>query len=183
MHALRNDTKNEKTKESLEQIICFVEPSQLHLDHALIKQKAIEGSSVDHNVGNQLQDKDYSRTTTHKIVSQKTTYEYVDEATFKGDLENEMFDDAQKDTSDSANHNQTRIGIQKRLFQIPVEMLPCPEELKDSTEAPLLRPSRGEVKDFRGVSSSSTGCRFDSNKVIFVLSMSYGIVRFKSVFN
>lgn len=178
MHALRNDTKSENTKVSLEQIKCFVEPSQLHLDHALTKQKVMGGSSVDHHVENKIQDKKFIP----KIVSQKTTYEYVDEGTYKGGPEDEMYDDAQKDTSNPANHNQTRVGIQKRLFQIPVELLPCPEELNDSTESPLLRPSRGEVKDFRGINSSSMSCRFDSDKVIFVLLLSYGIVRFKSSF-
>ncbi|XP_077291461.1 uncharacterized protein LOC143914925 [Arctopsyche grandis] len=159
MHALRNDTKNDQTQLSLEQITCSLDPSQLHVDHALTKQKMMGGVPLDHNLDNQIHDKKAS----HKVYNQKSTLDYVDtvESPYKGNADEEIYDEAQKD-GNPAQHNKTKKENQKLLFQIPIEQLPCPEELKDSTDAPLLRPSRGEVKDFRGINSGTYKVNFNS---------------------
>lgn len=153
VHALRNDTKNDKTKGSLEQISCTLE-SSTHDDFSDNSvERAKQNKAFGHAPDNRLHEK-----SKHKVLSQKSTIEYLDTPdTFKEGLDDEAYDEPHKDVSNHLTkaHNDTAVAKnrnKKHLFQIPIETLPCSEELKDSTEAPLSRPSRGEVKDFRGLS-------------------------------
>lgn len=55
---------------------------------------------------------------------------------------------------------------EKTLLQIPVELLPCPAEVKSVTDRTYTYPSQNEAKDYRNLIHTSNACR---NVNIFVL--------------
>lgn len=48
---------------------------------------------------------------------------------------------------------------EKTLLQIPVELLPCPAEVKSVTDRTYTYPSQNEAKDYRNLIHTSNACR------------------------
>lgn len=62
-----------------------------------------------------------------------------------------------------------RADNERTLLQIPVELLPCPAEVKSVTDRTYTYPSQNEAKDYRNLIQSSSIPSVDST--IFVLSI------------
>lgn len=158
---LRNDTKSEKVRSSLEHVTCHLEPDlygNIPLPEEHMKttpatvhhhQKHYMSQHHNHHL-----EKDGQRMSNDDQYDEAETREY----------DEETYDDQQQDSSNPVTNNKN----QRHLFQIPIDLLPCPEELRDSTDAPLSRLSQGEIKDYR---NSCSGCYLESVVVMFSCSL------------
>lgn len=155
MHMLRNDTKSEKIRSSLEQVTCHLEPEfpAKNLINDLLNKPSAQHSvkkQIVHQYENRIHEKTHNSMTSEEQNLNRQDNTDQDKEEYNDD----NYDDAQQDgTNDVEVPTEVKEekDDKKHLFQIPLNLLPCPEELRDSTDSPS--PSQGEVKDYRNKSS------------------------------
>lgn len=116
MYKLRNETKNERVRNSLDELTCILENSEIKVHPA-------------------------ARPTTTKITTPQpktirqpfTPNDYEDEENPIDDDEEYLYDQ-QENSSNSLPSTQKEDLFKKHLFQIAVEDLPCPRSLHAPTE-------------------------------------------------
>lgn len=124
MHSLRNETKSQNTKDSLEGVTC-------KMDTPIVSSAYNKMSDVEEK-GN---------FNTGVIVNDITGNGFIKNATAKKDAAYE-------------NEGSSRKGVRRNVLKIIPETLPCPVETKKTTEFPQIVvdhviPIQNEMKTFR----------------------------------
>lgn len=111
---------------------------------------------------------------TDTVISSHLTYyermnieSNVEEEKIRNDLNNDEFNE---DSDDVYVEEPKRVKAdnERTLLQIPVELLPCPAQVKTVTDRTYTYPSQNEAKDYRNlILSSSITCFY--NKVLIVV--------------
>lgn len=158
MHMLRNDTKSEKVRSSLEHVTCHLEPD-LYGNIPLPEEETKSTLATVHHHHQKQYMSQHKNHISEKAGNRMSNDDHDDE-TENEEYDDEIFEDPQQDSSNMETNNKN----QRHLFQIPIDLLPCPEELRDSTDAPLSRLSQGEIKDYR---NSCSSCCLESVVVLF----------------
>ncbi|XP_022826979.1 connectin-like [Spodoptera litura] len=143
MHKLRHEAKSVKVRTSLENFICKfnVEPSLN--SHFTYFERSVIGSNNLYDSDDKSQIKDYSDNP-DDFFQDETDDAYVDEPkAVKGENE-------------------------RTLLQIPVETLPCPQDVKSVTDRTYTYPSQNEAKDYRNLIQSSKTTSIGSNVPVFL---------------
>ncbi|CAF4831254.1 unnamed protein product [Pieris macdunnoughi] len=95
----------------------------------------------------------------------------VDSDKIKDDAENtEEFHD-EIDESYLDEPKKVRGDNERTLLQIPVELLPCPAEVKSVTDRTYTYPSQNEAKDYRNLITTSSISTIGVNISVFLLSL------------
>lgn len=113
MYKLRNETKNERVRNSLDELTCYLDtPGEVK-----VRPVAIAATTT--------------RITTPppKTVRQPYTPTDYDDEEIPVDDDEEYLYDQQENSSNSLPVTQQEDPFMKHLFQIPVEQLPCPKSL------------------------------------------------------
>ncbi|KAL4714209.1 hypothetical protein ACJJTC_002846 [Scirpophaga incertulas] len=140
MHKLRHEAKSVKVRTSLENFVC-----KFNIDPSLNSHFTyFERSEINSN--NLYQPDDKSQ-----------TKDYPDSA---DDIFHDEIDDTYTDEPKLARKEN-----EKTLLQIPIELLPCPQDVKTVTDRTYTYPSQNEAKDYRNLilSSTSTATRIGSS--------------------
>lgn len=143
MHKLRHEAKSVKVRTSLENFICKfnVEPSLN--SHFTYFERSVIGSNNLYDSDDKSQIRDYSDNP-DDFFQDETDDAYVDEPkAVKGENE-------------------------RTLLQIPVETLPCPQDVKSVTDRTYTYPSQNEAKDYRNLIQSSKTTSIGSNVPVFL---------------
>ncbi|GBP84321.1 Connectin [Eumeta japonica] len=127
MHQLRNEAKSTKIRTSLENFLCKTS-SDLTLGSHFTYFDGGAGAS------NRLTDDDKT-----------AANEYNEDLDEFGEEENYFVE----------TKSTTRQENERSLLQIPVELLPCPQDTKTVTDRTYTHPSQNEVKDYRNLLFSS----------------------------
>lgn len=143
MHKLRHEAKSVKVRTSLENFICkFIADPSLN-SHFTYFERTVIGSNNLYNSDDKSQIRDYSDNP-DDFFQDETDDAYVDEPkAVKGENE-------------------------RTLLQIPVETLPCPQDVKSVTDRTYTYPSQNEAKDYRNLIQSSKTTSIDLNLTIFL---------------
>lgn len=139
MHKLRHEAKSIKVRMSLENFICKFTADPSLSSHFAYYERM--------GVNNNLDDAEKIR----------NDLEAPDEI---GDEIDDIYIEEPK---------KIRADNERTLLQIPVELLPCPAEVKSVTDRTYTYPSQNEAKDYRNLIQSSSIPSVDST--IFVLSI------------
>lgn len=88
-------------------------------------------------------------------------------------------DELSEDTDDVYLDEPKKVKAdnERTLLQIPVELLPCPAEVKSVTDRTYTYPSQNEAKDYRNLIHSSALC-LDRNQLVFVLLLYLMVIGF-----
>lgn len=150
MHSLRNETKSQNTKESLDSVTCKMDPPIV--------------SSAYNKMPDAMDDKlDYNQDILHAGLTIETLNDKMnvtEKKTLPGDL-----------SKDDANEISKK-GVKRTVLKIPAETLPCPREAIKTTEItpyivdPVI-PIQNEMKTFRF---------HDTNSAYVKLRPSFGFV-------
>jgi hypothetical protein len=133
MHSLRNETKSQNTKVSLESVTCKMDPPIV--SSAYNKMSDVIENKIDFN---------------QEILHAGITIETL----------NEKMNITEKKTSEDPTKEQsnaitvTKKSTKKVVLKIPPETLPCPRDTKITTEAPAfivdpVIPIQNEMKTYR----------------------------------
>ncbi|XP_012545324.2 connectin [Bombyx mori] len=130
MHALRNETKSQNTKDSLENVTCRLDPPIV---------------SSAYNKIPETDNAPFNQEILHAGLTIETLNEKMNITEKKGDL---------KDIVEAANEIQTKKGVKRNVLKFPPETLPCPREVVKTTEAPTfiidpVIPIQNEMKTYR----------------------------------
>lgn len=130
MHALRNDTKSQNTKESLDGVTCKSDPP-------IVSSAYNKMDTVDPKL-------DYNQDIIHPGISIETFNAKTNLTEAKGDLKEHG----------SNEIGTAKKGIKRNVLKIPPETLPCPRETKKTTEMPPfvidpVIPIQNEMKTYR----------------------------------
>lgn len=146
MHKLRHEAKSVKVRTSLENFVCkFVVNPSLSSHFAYLETNAI-GSN------NFLESDDKSQ-----------IKDYADEPE---EFFHEEIDDTYVDEPKSVRGENERT-----LLQIPVELLPCPQDVKSVTDRTYTYPSQNEAKDYRNLIHASAASTLILNFVSLALPL------------
>lgn len=170
---LRNDTKSEKVRSSLEQVTCRLEPefpiNQLIND---LQSKPSAQHSVKKQIIHQHEHRVHEKTHNSMTSEEQNLNRQGNTDQDKEEYNDDNYDDAQQDGTNDVEvpteAKEEEKYDKKHLFQIPLNLLPCPEELRDSTDSPS--PSQGEVKDYRNKSSVRS-----HSQVVFITALLFTI--------
>lgn len=114
MYKLRNETKNERVRNSLDELTCYLENSDIKILPAATTTKVTTMAS--------------------KTIRQPfTPNDYDDEENPLGDDEEYLYDQ-QENNSNTLAVTKQEDPFMKHLFQIAVNDLPCPQSLHAPTE-------------------------------------------------
>ncbi|KAJ2951605.1 hypothetical protein O0L34_g13761 [Tuta absoluta] len=145
MHKLRHEAKSVKVRTSLENFICkFIVNPSLN-SHLAYFERGIISSNNLYEAGNKGEVKDYT-----------DTEEFFHE---EGE---EIYDELKLAKKEN----------DKTLLQIPMELLPCPQDTKTVTDRTYTYPSQNEAKDYRNlIQSSVSNIEVDFAVFLFLLLM------------
>lgn len=104
------------------------------------------------------------------VVNTNNLY-VVDE---KSDMKDYDPDDNVQDEMDETDSEESKLAKkenEKTLLQIPVELLPCPQDTKTVTDRTYTYPSQNEAKDYRNLIQTSLSTRVVANLTVFLLSL------------
>ncbi|RVE42134.1 hypothetical protein evm_013215 [Chilo suppressalis] len=136
MHKLRHEAKSTKVRNSLENFICkfSIDPS-MNSHYTYFERTAISSNNL---YGIDMEEKSQVK-------------DYLDTS---DDIFHDEIDDTYADEPKLAKKEN-----EKTLLQIPIELLPCPQDVKSVTDRTYTYPSQNEAKDYRNLilSSTSTG--------------------------
>lgn len=138
MHKLRHEAKSVKVRTSLENFICKFNADPSLNSHFTYFERSVIGSNNLYDSDDKSQIRDYSDNP-DDFFQDETDDAYVDEPkAVKGENE-------------------------RTLLQIPVETLPCPQDVKSVTDRTYTYPSQNEAKDYRNLIQSSKATSIDFN--------------------
>lgn len=149
---LRNDTKSEKVRSALEKVTCHLEPD-LYGNLQLPEEEPKTTTSPNHDQHSRKHAKQHHYNFAERNPH-RTSDDFDDTVESEDQYDEETYEDTQQDSIADSYNSVYGKKSHTHLFQIPINMLPCPEELRDSTDAPLSRLSQGEIKDFRHSNSA-----------------------------
>lgn len=147
MHKLRHEAKSIKVRTSLENFICKF--------------------SSDPAVSSHL--------TYYERMSTSNNLEEIEKMRNDLDAPDELSEDADDVYLDEPK--KVKADNERTLLQIPVELLPCPAEVKSVTDRTYTYPSQNEAKDYRNLIHSSALC-LDRNQLVFVLLLYLMVIGF-----
>lgn len=151
MYKLRNETKNERVRNSLEELTCHLENPDIKIRPAATTVKVTTQAS--------------------KTIRQPyTPNDYDDEENPLGDDEEYLYDQ-QENNSNSLAVTQQEDPFMKHLFQIAVEDLPCPMSLHAPTET-TNRIEGTPPPDFPFMLSSNSRSRINDASTSSMFSLS-----------
>ncbi|KAL0829408.1 hypothetical protein ABMA28_004181 [Loxostege sticticalis] len=148
MHKLRHEAKSIKVRTSLENFVC-----KFSIDPSLNSHFSY-----------------YERS----VINSNTLYEGDDKSQIKDYSDNS--DDIFHDEIDDAYADEPKLvrkENEKTLLQIPVEALPCPQDVKTVTDRTYTYPSQNEAKDYRNLIQSSTSAANNISPSIFLFTVSF----------
>ncbi|XP_061717880.1 connectin-like [Cydia pomonella] len=129
MHKLRHEASSIKVRTSLEKFVCkFSSNPSLNAHFAYFESNSINSNILPEN-DDKSQIKDYS------------------------DEPDEFF---HEEIDDNDEPKLTKGENERTLLQIPVELLPCPQDVKSVTDRTYTYPSQNEAKDYRNLIQPST---------------------------
>lgn len=137
MHRLRHEAKSVRVRTSLENFIC-----KFNIDPSLSHFTYFEKSLI--NTNNLLEAEDKSEI---KDYSDNTE-----------DVFHEEIDDSYADEPKLVKKEN-----EKTLLQIPVELLPCPQDVKTVTDRTYTYPSQNEAIDYRNLIQASMSHTIEIN--------------------
>jgi hypothetical protein len=120
-----------KVRTSLENFICKLSVDPSLISHFTYFERSMINSNNLYEVDDKTQIKDYS------------------------DNSDDIFHDEIDDTY-ADEPKLVRKENEKTLLQIPIESLPCPQDVKSVTDRTYTYPSQNEAKDYRNLILSST---------------------------
>lgn len=147
MHKLRHEAKSIKVRTSLENFICKFNSDPAVSSHLTYYERM--------STSNNLED----------IEKMRNDLDAPDE--LSEDADDVYLDEPKKVKADN----------ERTLLQIPVELLPCPAEVKSVTDRTYTYPSQNEAKDYRNLIHSSALC-LDRNQLVFVLLLYLMVIGF-----
>lgn len=154
MHRLRNEAKSIKIRNSLENFICKYNNDAAINSHFTYFE--------------------------HNVISSNNLYDNIDRAPVKDlDDTDDMFHE-EIDDNYIEEPKKVRAENEKVLLQIPVELLPCPQDVKTVTDRTYTHPSQNEVKDYRNFILSSKTNKLKACK-IFLIPLIVALFAFKFV--
>lgn len=152
MHRLRNEAKSMKIRTSLENFLCkFNSEAVMNSHFTYFEHNVLTSNSLYENQNRDLV-KDYAEET---------------------DMFHEEIDDTYVDEPKRPKAENERV-----LLQIPVELLPCPQDVKTVTDRTYTHPSQNEVKDYRNFILSASSKKEISIKFTAVLIIAMFAVKF-----
>lgn len=110
MHILRNETKSQNTKDSLESVTCKMDPP-------IVSSAYNKMPDISLNINQNLL---HSDTNLDKFVKTNLTDKKMDEI------------------QDTINEINVKKAVKRNVLKIPPETLPCPAETKTTTEIPFI---------------------------------------------
>lgn len=155
MHSLRNETKSENTKESLDGVTCKMDPPIVSSAY----NKMPDGMD---EMDNKL---DYNQDILHAGLTIETLNDKMnvtEKKTLPGDL-----------SKDDGNEISKK-GVKRTVLKIPPETLPCPREAIKTTEIPPyivdpVIPIQNEMKTYRFHETNSGYKKLRSSFEVVVL--------------
>lgn len=145
MHRLRHEAKSVKVRTSLENFICKFNNPALNSHFAYFERSVISSNNLF-------------------------------EADEKSDIKDypESNDDFLHDEIDDSYVEEPKLvkkENERTLLQIPVELLPCPQDVKTVTDRTYTYPSQNEAKDYRNLILSSTSMTIGANVYVFLFPL------------
>ncbi|XP_049875595.1 connectin-like [Pectinophora gossypiella] len=134
MHRLRHEAKSVKVRTSLENFICKFNVDPSMNSHLAYFERSVISSNNLYEIDDKSDIKDYS-----------------DTDDFFHEEADEIYDEPK--LAKKAND--------KTLLQIPVELLPCPQEIKTVTDRTYTYPSQNEAKDYRNLILNSRSHKYE----------------------
>ncbi|XP_021203283.2 connectin [Bombyx mori] len=147
MHKLRHEAKSVKVRTSLENFVCKFTGDPSLSSHFTYFERNIIGSNDLYEVDVKSEMKDYSDNP-DDFVHDETEDTYVDEP------------------------KSVKEDDERTLLQIPVETLPCPQDVKSVTDRTYTYPSQNEAKDYRNL-IQSTSTRLSMNKQLLFIHSAF----------
>lgn len=148
MHKLRHEAKSIKVRTSLENFVCKFSIDPSLNSHFSYYERSVINSNTLYEGDEKSQIKDYSDNS--------------------DDIFHDEIDDAYADEP-----KLVRKENEKTLLQIPVEALPCPQDVKTVTDRTYTYPSQNEAKDYRNLIQSSTSAANNISPSIFLFTVSF----------
>lgn len=139
MHALRNETKSQNTKDSLDGVTCKIDPPIV--------------SSAYNKMPESDKKVEYNQDILHAGITIETLNEKMN-VTEKKTIPDQ-------DVADTNTNDISKKGVKRNVLKISPEKLPCPKEVEKTTEAPPMPlgdpiiPVQNEMKTFRFLDMTS----------------------------
>lgn len=142
MHKLRHEAKSVKVRTFLENFVCKfnVDPS-LNSHFSYFERSLISTNNL--HEGEERNTKDYT------------------------DNSDDIFHDEIDDTY-TDDPKLVKSENERTLLQIPIELLPCPQDVKTVTDRTYTYPSQNEAKDYRNLIQSTKSGAFDKSSSFFL---------------
>lgn len=150
MHSLRNDTKSQSTKDSLESVTCKNDPP-------IVSSAYNKMSAADSNL-------DFNKEILHAGI----TIETIDKNNMTD--KKTTAEDLSKDHANDVLAPSAKKGVKRTVLKIPPEALPCPIEIRATTEVipyivdPVI-PVQNEMKIFR-FHDMNNSCTFSVSAIV-----------------
>lgn len=148
MYKLRHETTSIKVRTSLENFVCKFSIDPFLNSHLGYFERSVINSNNLYEADDKSQIKDYSDNS--------------------DDIFHDEMDDAYADEPKLARREN-----EKTLLQIPVELLPCPKDVKTVTDRTYTYPAQNEAKDYRNLIQSSTSAANNISLSIFLFTVSF----------
>lgn len=145
MHRLRHEAKSVKVRTSLENFICKFNNPALNSHFAYFERSVISSNNL-FEADDKSDIKDYPES--------------------NDELFHEEIDDSYVEEPKMAKKENERT-----LLQIPVELLPCPQDVKTVTDRTYTYPSQNEAKDYRNLILSSVSMTIGVNLYVFLFPL------------
>lgn len=111
----------------------------------------------------------------HNIISTNNLFEQHNHEASPKDYDEDLFVE-DTDENDIQEPDKVRDENDKVLLQIPLELLPCSQEVKTVTDRTYTHPSQNEVKDYRNfILSKSSDNRFSVKVLIVFVQSVFGV--------
>lgn len=146
MHRLRHEAKSVKVRTSLENFICKFNIDPTLNSHFAYFERSVINTNNLFEVEDKSDIKDYSEGN-DELIHEEIDDTYVEEPKL-----------AKKEN-------------ERTLLQIPVELLPCPQESKTVTDRTYTYPSQNEAKDYRNLIQSSIAKTVEVNFSVVFLAL------------
>lgn len=148
MHRLRHEAKSVRVRTSLENFICRfnIDPSLSHFTY--FEKSLINTNNLEVDEKSEIKD-------------------YTDNS---DDVFHEEIDDTYVDEPKLVKKEN-----EKTLLQIPVELLPCPQDVKTVTDRTYTYPSQNEAIDYRNLIQASMSQTIEVNVILSVFVMLLGL--------
>lgn len=143
MHRLRHEAKSVKVRTSLENFVCKFNNPALNSHFAYFERS---------------------------VISSNNLLEADDKSDIKDYPENND-DFFHEDDGYVEESKLARKENERTLLQIPVELLPCPQDVKTVTDRTYTYPSQNEAKDYRNLILASTATIIGVNLYVFLFPL------------